>query len=120
MKPMQQSTSHTGRERYEVKLTYAPDEVSEVAKLTRDGQIVVETIYLVYLRDVGGKWERFTSGRLGSRAEGHEKIENGRGAVGPYRTRQVFTSTLGEVCKWVDHLPGLRQAIDDVEFSLPE
>lgn len=120
MRPMQQFTEHTGEERYEVKLTYTPEEKGEIAKLTPDGQIVVEVFYLVYTRYVGGEWRRYTNGRHGSRAEGNEKIENGRGAVGAYRSRQVFTSTLGEVCKWADHLPGLRQAISDVELLLPE
>lgn len=120
MKPTQRSARHSGEERYEVTLTYGRDQMEEIAKLTRDGQPIVETIHLVYVRPVNGKWSRYTNSRYGSRVEGHEKIENGMGAVGPYRTRQIFTSTLGEVCKWVEHLPGLRLAIDDVESSLPE
>jgi hypothetical protein len=119
MMPTQEQVHHTGEERYEVVLTYTDDQVAEVAKLTRDGQIVVDTVYLVYTRRVGESWQRYTNGRYGSRAEGHEKIENGRGAVGPRRSRQVFTSTLGEVCTWTQHLPGLRLAIEDVESKRP-
>ena len=120
MRPMQQNVSHTGEERYEVTLTYSAEERAEIAKLTRDGQIVADTVRLVYTRQVGGEWGRETNGRYGSRVEGHEKVDGMRGAVGPRRSRQVFTTTLGEVCTWTTHLPGLTLAIDDVESQLPK
>jgi hypothetical protein len=119
MKPMQHGGVHTGEERYEVTLKYGPEEKREIDRLTRDGQIIVDTVHLVYTRKVGGAWERYVNGRHGSRAEGNVKIENGMGSVGQRRTKQIFTSTLGEVCAWTAHLPGLRLAIDDVESTLP-
>lgn len=119
MKPQKVSRVHTGSERVEVRLEYAPDEVAQIWKMTPDEKIVPERIDLVWERRVGEEWRRVV-GRDGSKAWGHQKVNWG-GARGPFRSREIFTKDLTNILRWADYLmPGLRQAIADAEAELPE
>lgn len=120
MKPRQSYVRHTGEEWYEVMLTYTPEQKAEIHKVTGGGQIVVDTVVLMWRRRVGQSWERYTNGRNGSHAEGNVKIDNGGGAVGPRRTREIFTRSLGELARWTDIVPGLRLAVEEAESGLPD
>jgi hypothetical protein len=121
--PHRESAMHTGEERYEVVLRYLPEEVKEVAKQIRHAEVIPDTVVLVWVRRVGGPWKRATNGATGSRAEGHQKIEEWAmelGSVGPRRSRALFARDLGDIRPWARYLPGLRSAVEDAEAALPQ
>lgn len=120
MRPEKTSVSHTGEERYEAMLQYGPEQMGGIRQLTKDGQIVPDTIRLVWTRRVGEKWQRQPMAGSGSAAIGHVKIEGVSGAVGPRKSREIFTRDLGDIRAWAQYLPGLRSAIEDVEAELPD
>lgn len=120
MQPTQTYVRHTGEEQYEVMLTYTPEQKAEIDKLTPGRQIVVDTVVLMWRRKVGQSWERYTNASQGSRAEGNVKIENGGGAVGPRKSREIFTRSLGELARWTEKVPGLRLAVEEAEARLPQ
>ena len=110
---------HTGEERYEVKLTYTLGDVELISKMAQPGEIITDTVYLVFVRRVGGSWERYTRGTHGSRAVGNEKVVGITGAVGPRKAREIFTRDVGNLTAWADRLPGLRAAVEKAEAELP-
>lgn len=119
MQPTQSYVRHTGEEWYEVMLTYTPEQKAEIDKVTDDNQIVVDTVVLMWTRKVGQGWERYTNGRNGSRAEGNVKVANGMGSIGPRKSREIYTRSLGELARWTERVPGLRLAVEEVEATLP-
>lgn len=119
MQPRESYVRHTGEEQYEVMLTYTPEQKAEIDKITADGQIVVDTVVLIWKRKVGQHWERYTAASQGSRAEGNAKIANARGCVGPRRSREIFTRSLGDLARWTEKVPGLRLAVEEAEAKLP-
>lgn len=110
--------SHTGGERYEVTLKYTFGDLEGIARLTKPGAIITDTVVLVWVRSIGEKWRRCTRGTYGSRAIGHVKGEFGD--VGSRKSREIFTTDLGDIRPWAQYLPGLRSVIGDVESDLPE
>lgn len=120
MKPIKVEQQHTGAERFEVALEYTLKEVVRIGEMTPAGKIVPRRIELVWERPIGGEWRRVV-GRGGSKAWGNVKIEGVCGSVGPYRSREIFSKNLRNILPWAEYLmPGLRQAIADVESELPE
>lgn len=120
MQPTQSYVRHTGEEWYEVMLTYTPEQKAEIDKVTADRQIVVDTVVLIWKRKVGQPWERYTNASQGSRAEGNVKIANAPGCVGPRKSREIYTRTLGELARWTEKVPGLRLAVEEAEANLPK
>lgn len=115
-----QAVEHTGAERYEMSLTYGPEALKMIDRMTPVGQIIPDTVILVWVRHVGEQWQRYTQGQHGSRAVGHMKLAHPVGdATGVRRSREIFMSPFGEVKHWVEYLPGLRNAIADAEAHLP-
>ncbi len=114
---------HTGRERYEIELGYSDGEVDMIRSLTRPGQVVVDTVILVWEREVGGEWKRVTSGIDGSRVTGQRRLDPSAeemGSRGPRGVRSIFSRDVGEIMRLADLLPGLRDAIEASEAHLPE
>jgi hypothetical protein len=116
-----ESKAHSGEEWYEVTLVYTDEQLAQVARMTEVGQIVTETVVLVWTRHVGGPWQRYTRGRSGSRAEGCIKLGYpADGARGVRRAREIFDPTRNnETRKWAQYLPGLINAVQDAEAGLP-
>lgn len=112
---------HTGEERFEIELQYDSDDLIDIGKLSRVGDVMPDKIFLVWVRPVGGQWRRYSSGRSGSRAEGRVRLpENASpGLQGRRRAKEIFTP-LGELKSWAVILPHLRPAIDRAEMELPE
>lgn len=117
MSPLQKIVQQWGRVFYQVTLVYQPEDMEAVRRLTKDGQIVPDTITLLWDRNVGQPWERSVTGSF---VTGNEKIGGVSGAVGPRRNKQVYTQQLRDIRRWVDVYPGLRSAIDEAERGLPE
>lgn len=116
----QQSVEHTGEERREVRLTYSPEDLRSIERLTLPGQIVPDTIVLVWVRRVGEDWQRYTKGQHGSRAVGNVKLTHpSDSAMGVRRSREIFSPSLGDIRRWAEYLPGLRNAIVNEEAQLP-
>lgn len=116
----QQSLVHTGEERYEVTLTYSKEDQEHISRLTATGDIVPDTVVLVWVRQVGEAWRRHTNGQHGSRAIGHEKLAyQAGGGKGIRRSREIFTPGLGEIKRWAEYLPGLRNAVAAAEDRRP-
>jgi hypothetical protein len=111
-------TRHWGTEWCQVSLQYdEADTNSMVAPLH------VKTVLLVWTRQVGAKWIRYTNGANGSRAWGWERLSEEAermGARGAYKNREIFSRKTGELLKWTDTLPGLRLAIEEAEANLPQ
>lgn len=115
------SPRHTGTERYEVTLVFGPDDLKEINRLVKPGEIITDTVVLVWERQVGQKWERATKPRTGSRAEGYPKpIFDLLYGERVRRTRGIYSRDLGEILSWTNHLPGLRQAVGQAEAQLPD
>lgn len=110
---------HTGSERYVLPLVYSEDEVRDIERLTPVGQIIVDTVTLVWTREVGGKWQRLTHTTIGSHASGREKISDEPVIRGPRKAKEIFDRDLGALRDWTTRLPGLRTAIDEAEADLP-
>lgn len=115
------SKVHSGEERYEVTLVYTDDQLDQVARMTGTGQIIPDTVVLVWMRHVGGEWKRYTSGRSGSRAVGYVKLEHSAdGAHGVRRAREIFDPNRhNEMRKWAQYLPELLNVVRNMEFGLP-
>lgn len=121
MGPVLQSVVHTGAERREVCLEFGPEDMRLIERQTLPGQIVPDRVVLVWVRQVGEPWQRLTSGRSGSRAEGYTKLRDApAGARGVRKTREIFKrGSVPEILPWAVYLPGLRNAIEDAENELP-
>lgn len=111
---------HTGEQRYEVDLVFSEDEQTEIYEMTADGKIVPDKVTLVWTRRVGRPWVRLSANSHGSRIEGHVKIANAKGSVGPRKTMEIYTRSLGNFKTSLEYLPGLRSAIEKIEGELPD
>ena len=103
-----------GEEWYERTLEYTAEEAAAI-----QGTLKVERIILHWTRIPGQKWERnpYKSVVIG-RERGVAQI--GRTRPPGIRSRQIFTHTLTELRSWTVVLPGLRNAVDELESELPE
>lgn len=118
---IQKQQIHTGEERYEREFTYEGEELERVARQTEPGQIIVDTIVVIWTRRVGEPWARYTRGRSGSRVEGYTQLRSpAPGARGVRRTKELFKrGDVPEFLPWVGLLPGLRNAVEEAEVNLP-
>jgi hypothetical protein len=115
--------SHSGSERYELTLAYDKDDIEEIRRLTEPGRVVVHEVHLVWVRTVGGQWQRYTNGVNGSRAHGRLRLSDdveAFGSRGQWKTQEIFTRELGEMKAWTTKLPDLRPLIEDAEANLPK
>lgn len=123
MGPVKELITHTGEERWEVRLNFKGDEWTQARRLTEVGRVYPEVVYLVWTRRVGESWQRVTAYKDGSRVEGHERLSDEaemRGSVGRWRYQEIFTRRGGELHSWANLLPGLRTTIEDIEARLPQ
>lgn len=120
--PLKQLTPphHEVEERYQIELEFTPEELSDIVRMTPEGEMVPDRIVLVWTRQNRHIWVRRTAGRYGSRAEGYVKGPGGWGKYGPRLTREIFGRGLGNMNRWAEFLPGLRTAIEDIESELPD
>jgi hypothetical protein len=104
---------HTGDERFEIRLVFDAKETAEIRRMTKEGDLLPDSVVLIWTRRTGGQWTRYTNGSFGSRIIGSQ------GLHGPYRSREIFSRDLGELKPWAAYLPGLRPAIEEAESNLP-
>lgn len=112
------SPMHTGR--YAVRLVFDGDELERIDQITRVGHPVVDTVYLVWQKELNTEWRRVVTGATGSRAVGHRKLSMApSGAMGVRGYKEIFDREHGAILLWTDRLPGLRNKIKDLEMTLP-
>lgn len=110
---------HTRTERYEVTYEYTGAELEEVRRLTRAGEIVPDTVRLVWVRESSGPWRRLSLGAHGSYAAGFLKVGADEPDRRQRRSREIFDRGLGEIRPWATYLPHLRNIVDETEDNLP-
>lgn len=123
MAPTRKSVTHTGSERIELVLEYASDELRQIERLAQPGEIIPDTVVVVWARQVGEPWQRYTKGLHGSRAEGYTKLGDTApvGARGVRKTQEIFKRGSVPELKAVLAvlLPELRNTIEEAEGELP-